>query len=130
MHWHAPESTSTTEGSPMTPPTVDRFRYPWRRLVPGDTHSVIITRSEAVDLSANQYELVMVDAFTGTPVTGVDYTIDYTLADLGTIAASAIIPADLNTTGLYELRFRETVPSSETLIAGPVVFAPSTVPVP
>ena len=109
----------------MTPPTVDRFRYPWRRLVPGELHTAVLHWQGDLDQSAHDFELVMVDAYTATPVTGVDYVIDDVDAATGTITATATIPAELDTAGMYELRWLR---DAETIIAGPVLFAPSTIP--
>lgn len=110
-------------------PTVDRYRYPWRRLVPGDRHSTTIRYPAGTDLSADTFELVMLDAFTGVPISGVAYTIDMTDAATGLLVAAADIPAGVDTTIAAELRFRTLTPFNETVIAGPVVWAPATVPV-
>jgi hypothetical protein len=112
----------------MTPPTVDRYRYPWRRVVPGMPHTIVVTQQTPLDLSEHTFEVLMLDAFTADPVAGVTYTIDMTDAADGTIIARADIPADIVATDALEIRYYRIDPDPELLIAGPVMFAPSTVP--
>jgi hypothetical protein len=109
-----------------TPPTVDQFRYPWRRLVPGETHTVRIHWQDGSDLSASTFEVLMLDAYTVELVTGAEYVVDDTDADIGTIVAVATIPADIETRDGYEIRVRQ---DDETIVAGPVLFAPTVLPV-
>lgn len=109
----------------MTPPTVDRFRYPWPRIVTGETYTAVVHWQDDADQSAFTFEMLMVDAYTATPVTGVEFVVDDTDADVGLIVATATIPADVDKAAMYELRFRR---DDETLIIGPAVFALSTVP--
>lgn len=110
----------------MTPPTVDRFRFPYRRVVPGDDHPIFIHWEGDPDVSASTFTVTMVDAYTAVAVTGVTYTIDATQAAVGVITASAPIPTDIDTDALYEIRVRQ---DGETIIAGAVQFPSTTVPV-
>jgi hypothetical protein len=107
-------------------PTVDRFRYPWRRMVPGDTHSIFLHWAGDPDLSSSTFTVNMVDAFTGTAVPSVTYTVNMAAANVGAISATASIPAAIDTDALYEIRVRQ---NGQTIIAGAVVFALPTVPV-
>jgi hypothetical protein len=113
----------------MKPPTVDRYRYPWRRVVPGLPHTIVVTRETPVDLTEHTFSVLMLDAYTATPVTGVDYTIDMTDAGVGTIVAVADIPADIVTSDALEIRLYQVDPEPDLLVAGPVLFAPATIPV-
>lgn len=110
----------------MTPPTVDRFRYPFRRVVPGDPHTISLFWGDGSDLSASVFDVVMLDAFTAEPVTGVNYVIDDTDAETGLIVAVASIPAGIDRFASFEIRIHQ---DDETIIAGPVMFALAVVPV-
>lgn len=110
----------------MQPPTVDRFRYPYRAVVPGDLHTIIISW-EPSSLAGNTYGASMFDAMTGVPVPGVTYTPNLAGAADGQLIFTAAIPPDLDTTKLYEIRIRQLTPSVETLIAGYVSFPPTTI---
>lgn len=107
-------------------PTVDRFRYPWRRMVPGDTHYIFLHWEGDPDVSASTFTVEMVDAFTAEPVVGVTYTVDETDANIGTVSASAPIPVDISVVSLYEIRVRQ---DAQVIVAGPVMFAAAVVPV-
>jgi hypothetical protein len=109
-------------------PTVDRFRYPWRAIVPGEPHTVVLVWAPPATIAGNLYEVVMFDAATLTdPVADVVYVGDYTDEGSGRVVFTAEIPIDLDTTRLYDLRVRETAPVVSTLIAGYVTFAPTVV---
>lgn len=110
----------------MTPPTVDRFRYPWRRVVPDEIHTVFLHWEGDTDVSSSTFTVSMVDAFTGTPVAGVTYFVDDSDAATGQITATATIPSDIDTAALYQIRVRQ---DGETIIAGGVQFAPTAIPV-
>jgi len=110
----------------MIPPTVDNFRYPWRRLVPGDNHTVSLHWAGDLDVHLSTFTVAMVDAFTGTAVPGVTYAVNATQANVGVITATAAIPSNIDTLALYEIRVRQ---DGETIIAGPVNFAAAVVPV-
>lgn len=106
----------------MQPPTVDRFRYPFRKVIPGDPHTIVLSWSTPIDLSGNTYSATMVDAVSGAAVTGVAYVPDMTNAAVGVVAFNASIPIDIDTTKLNEIRVRKVTPTAETLIAGYVCY--------
>jgi hypothetical protein len=114
----------------MNAPTVDRFRYPFRHVVPGETHPVFLhfvtPDDDPLDVSLSVFAVVMLDAFTATAAPGVVYTIDDSDAALGVIVATAPIPVDIDTGAMFEIRVRQ---DDETIIAGAPQFAPTVVPV-
>jgi hypothetical protein len=110
----------------MNAPTVDRFRFPFRRLVPGETHTVYLHWADDLDVSGSTFTVAMVDAFTAVVVPGVAYVIDDSDAATGTVVAVATIPVDIDTDALFEIRVRQ---DDETIIAGAAQFSTSTVPV-
>jgi hypothetical protein len=110
----------------MNTPTVDRFRYPWRRLVPGEVHTITVHWADDRDVHLSTFTAVMVDAYTAIAVTGVTYAINATQANVGKIVATATIPADIDTDAQYEIRVKQ---DGETIVAGGVLFNSSVVPV-
>jgi hypothetical protein len=110
----------------MNAPTVDRFRYPFRRLVPGETHTVLLHWEGDTDVSSSVFTVAMVDAFTATAVPGVAYVIDDSDAATGTVIATASVPVDIDTDALFEIRVRQ---DGETIIAGGAQFSTTVVPV-
>ena len=110
----------------MNPPTVDRFRYPWRRLVPGDTHTIVLQWADGLNVAGSTFTVAMLDAFTATAVAGVTYTVSMTNAATGKVTATAPIPSNIPTGSSYEIR---VIQNGDTIIAGPVLFASTVVPV-
>ena len=111
----------------MPSPTVDRFRYPYRAVVPGDLHTVIVAWATPIDLSANTYSATMVDAATGNPVAGVAYTPNMAQGNVGVLVFTAPIPANIDTTVLNEIRIKQLTPTVETLVAGHVCYPATTI---
>lgn len=111
----------------MNQPTVDRFRYPWRRMVPGEVHTVTLHWADGSNVSGSTFAFVLLDAFTGAAATPtVTYAVNMAGAATGTVIGTATIPAGINVDADFELRVRQ---NGETIIAGPVLFASAVVPV-